>query len=99
MQKCAREQDLVCRSGGEEFLIFLPHVGLDVAFKIAERLRLSIESHEFEQVGQVTTSIGISRWPEFSEDIDTVLKQADRALYSAKEAGRNRTHLVDQAYN
>lgn len=97
MQKCAREQDLVCRSGGEEFLIFLPHVDLDVAYKIAERLRVSIESYDFEQVGKVTTSIGISRWPDFSDDIDTVLKQADRALYSAKEAGRNRTHLVELA--
>jgi len=99
MQKCAREQDLVCRSGGEEFLIFLPHVDLDVAYKIAERLRLSIENYVFEQVGKVTTSIGISRWPDYSEDIETVLKQADRALYSAKEAGRNRTHLVEHNNN
>jgi len=95
MQQCAREQDLVCRSGGEEFLIFLPNVELDVAYKIAERLRLNIEAFKFQQVGNVTTSIGISQWPNISDDIDTVLKQADRALYSAKEAGRNRTHLAE----
>lgn len=99
MQNCAREQDLVCRSGGEEFLIFLPNVELDVAYKIAERLRLSIADFKFQQVGNVTTSIGISNWPNLSEDIDTVLKQADRALYSAKEAGRNRTHTAEQAYS
>ena len=46
-------------------------------------------------VGHVTTSIGIARWPDVSDDIDIVLKQAERALYSAKEAGRNRTHLIE----
>lgn len=99
MQKCAREQDLVCRSGGEEFLIFLPNVALDVAYKIAERLRLSIADFTFQKVGKVTTSIGISHWPNQSEDIDTVLKQADRALYCAKEAGRNCSRIAEQVYS
>ncbi|MEI8597983.1 diguanylate cyclase [Vibrio sp. M60_M31a] len=57
---------------------------LDQAFMVAERVRKSIESHEFDTVGNVTISVGISRWDGTNEPINAVLKNADDALYQAK---------------
>lgn len=94
MQQSAREQDLVCRCGGEEFFIFLPRVHINLAYKIAERLRNNIADYDFDQVGHITTSIGIAKWPDTSIEIHSVLKMADRALYSAKESGRNCTVIA-----
>lgn len=83
----------MCRSGGEEFIVFLTKTDLDQAFKVAERVRKSIESHEFDTVGNVTISVGISRWDGTNEPINAVLKNADDALYQSKHNGRNQTVL------
>ncbi len=91
----ARSGDVVCRAGGEEFMVFLPKVDINKAFIVAERIRMSIESHVFEKVGHLTMSIGISHWAGKDEPINAVLKSADDALYQAKSKGRNRTALND----
>lgn len=89
----AREVDIVCRSGGEEFMVFLVKADIRQAEYVAERIRKSIESNEFNVVGHVTISIGVSQWLAEREPISAVLKGADDALYQAKHNGRNRTEV------
>ncbi|MCF7482356.1 sensor domain-containing diguanylate cyclase [Vibrio sp. J1-1] len=91
IQDQARKGDVVCRSGGEEFIVFLTKTDLDQAFVVAERVRKSIELHEFSTVGNVTISVGVSYWDATDEPINAVLKHADDALYQAKHNGRNQT--------
>ncbi|EKO3405939.1 GGDEF domain-containing protein [Vibrio fluvialis] len=93
MKNQAREHDVLCRAGGEEFMIFLPNTDLNRAFEAAERIRKSIEIYSFPIVGNITISIGISSWEGLSERIDDVIKKSDQALYKAKNNGRNRTEV------
>ncbi|PCK30411.1 sensor domain-containing diguanylate cyclase [Pseudoalteromonas piscicida] len=100
MRNNAREHDHLCRSGGEEFLMFLPNVDIDQASKIAERLRACTEATEFGEAGHISISLGISHWPQCSEDLHHALKLADRSLYQAKANGRNRVeHAVLANHN
>lgn len=94
MQKEIRSADMICRSGGEEFVIFLAGADIYRAKEIAERIRTSIESYSFKQVGHATISIGISHWGGQAQSIGSVIKQADDALYVAKRSGRNRVEIV-----
>ncbi|MGE6334576.1 sensor domain-containing diguanylate cyclase [Stenotrophomonas sp. NPDC077659] len=89
----ARPQDVLCRLGGEEFLALLPEVGAETALQVAERLRSAIEAHAFPTVGHVTISAGVSHYPETQADADLAIRQADKALYRAKQSGRNRAVL------
>ncbi len=84
-----RDIDMVCRWGGEEFVILLPAVNIDNAVLVAEKLRSSIEEMEIESVGKITASFGVSCVYE-DDDVSSVVNRADTALYSAKELGRNR---------
>ncbi|MEO2267402.1 sensor domain-containing diguanylate cyclase [Pseudoalteromonas sp. YIC-656] len=93
LKKGCREYDGVFRSGGEEFMLLLPGIGLHRAFDLAERLREQIAEHQFLPVPRVTVSIGVSVWQEH-KDVNEVLKEADNALYRAKEQGRNQTQMV-----
>jgi two-component system cell cycle response regulator len=89
-----RGGDLLCRLGGEEFVIVMPNVELSAAARIAERARQAIEQEPFviDAGGRaipVTTSIGVAeRGPD--DDTSTLYRRADRALYRAKSEGRNR---------
>lgn len=89
-----RSIDIPARYGGEEFAIILPETKLDEAIVIASRLRKKIE--EFEYSGQdkplhVTISLGVAQYnPEKDETKDDLIKRADKALYKAKESGRNK---------
>lgn len=89
MESVSRSADLLCRSGGEEFLIILPHTQLPEATKVAERLRRMMENTPLEPVGVVTLSLGVAAWTPGREGADAVLKAADKALYQAKNRGRN----------
>ncbi len=82
-----REGDAFCRIGGEEFMIILPHTTRDEAHKIAEKLRILIESHK--KVIPITVSFGVVEYV-LGEEIDLIYKRVDDALYKAKERGRNR---------
>lgn len=91
-----RATDAAGRYGGEEFVAYLPEVTHLGAMQAAERIRRSIERHPFTLDGlsiQVTISIGIALCPEHGTDITTLVGRADRALYNAKESGRNRVCL------
>jgi diguanylate cyclase (GGDEF)-like protein len=88
MQKTFRSTDLLFRFGGEEFIIVLPHTSEKDAFESFERFRAKLENFVFPQVRQVTTSIGFVKI-EADEHISNLLEMADKALYFAKDHGRN----------
>ena len=89
LQKHRRQIDVVGRWGGEEFIVILPGTDEAAAGQFAERIRTAIETTVFEKVKTLTVSIGIAQSaPEAT--IQTLIKQADEALYRAKEGGRNR---------
>lgn len=91
MRDDARDTDLLCRNGGEEFLILLPGIGVTDAAGIAERLRRQVAAEVFEDVGTVTVSLGVAHFPSYHDDPQQALRLADKALYMAKEQGRDRT--------
>jgi diguanylate cyclase (GGDEF)-like protein len=88
-----REIDMIGRYGGEEFSVVLAGIDRVGAFQVAERLRSSIEHSVFKAYDEKvssTISIGIASFPEDGVDENTLIESADRALYKAKENGRNR---------
>jgi diguanylate cyclase (GGDEF)-like protein len=96
-----RATDVVARYGGEEFAIILPETETTGARTKAEVIRKAVESHPFKGSdgpgSRVTVSIGVAAFPGESADAPTLIRRADRALYQAKEAGRNRVHWIDGA--
>lgn len=88
-----RKHDTVGRYGGEEFALLMPNTGKDTALRVAERLRRDLEARGITVDGRridVTVSGGVTTFGEEGEDWDALLTAADRALYEAKNAGRNR---------
>ncbi|WP_048612407.1 diguanylate cyclase, partial [Vibrio coralliirubri] len=75
-------------------IIFLLNSDIQDAFKFAERLRKKVELYEFANVGGVTVSIGVAFWGGEEQSIRVTLKEADTALYRAKNNGRNRSELL-----
>ena len=95
MKKQQRESDIICRYGGEEFVILLPNTDLKNAKLIAENLRKTIETSSIDLENNeklnFTLSLGVSVVDVKNEDnIFEVLQRADEALYEAKESGRNK---------
>ena len=84
-----RSVDTAARYGGEEFAVILPQAGIEGAMIVAERLRRRIELMEVPGVGHVTASLGIATFPQHASSRDTLVLAADRALYNAKNGGRN----------
>ncbi|CCQ12813.1 hypothetical protein PALB_37530 [Pseudoalteromonas luteoviolacea B = ATCC 29581] len=96
LKQQARCNDIVCRAGGEEFLILLPDIQLQEGLAVAERVRLSVVDTAFHTVGRVTISIGVAALQmqeEKDKAIAVMLDNADKALYEAKQAGRNLVRL------
>ncbi|MHC1684747.1 MAG: diguanylate cyclase [Clostridiaceae bacterium] len=79
----------VARWGGEEFIILLPHILKDKAIEIAEKLRRAIESNVYQDVGHVTASFGVCE-KRIGQSYESWFKNVDKALYFAKNQGRNR---------
>lgn len=92
MRENSRSVDILCRSGGEEFLMLLPGVCLEDARLVAERLRLRLQLAEVPGVDRsVTVSLGVAQWrPIPGYRVEQALRLADQALYAAKQQGRNR---------
>ncbi|MDH7511327.1 MAG: diguanylate cyclase [Clostridiales bacterium] len=91
-----RKSDTIARLGGDEFVLLLPEIPhAEVAKNVAERIILSFKKpFSFEGLAvSITASIGISLFPEDGEDADTLSRNADIAMYRAKEDGKNRFHL------
>ncbi len=97
-----RKYDTLARYGGEEFAIILPETTAEEAMAVAEKLRVSVESHVFEEKFekyQVTSSFGVAAVTPATEDDftkDTLILMADKALYEAKRKGRNRVELYTE---
>jgi len=89
LRRNARETDVVGRWGGEEFLIICPETNLHLVAALAERYRHELEQHDFGPVGKVTSSFGVATMHE-GDDLATLVRRADEALYRAKQSGRNR---------
>lgn len=96
-----RESDIVCRFGGEEFVIIYPETSPEFVLQRAETLRQAISGMQLKHfgrlLGEVTASFGIASFPEHGTTIQELLKAADEALYRAKGEGRNRCVLADNA--
>jgi diguanylate cyclase (GGDEF)-like protein/PAS domain S-box-containing protein len=95
LRATARGADVVARFGGEEFVLVLPETSADMAARIAERLRLTIEALSTDVGGQVirvTASFGVAQRAAHESQLE-VLERADAALYSSKKDGRNRVTM------
>jgi diguanylate cyclase (GGDEF)-like protein len=92
-----RSWDLVAKYGGDEFTVILPQTDLAGARTAAERLRSAVEDHTFPlaMTGAITVSIGISTFPADGTTTSALLEVADRALYVAKQNGRNRVGVIE----
>lgn len=98
LKSLVRMEDILTRYGDEEFIVILPNTSEENAFIFAERFRRSIEKMEFIPAGEeerhpITISGGISTYPCFEnveEDVNTIIRYAEHALYNAKKRGKNK---------
>ena len=102
LTSCVRETDTVSRQGGDEFLIVLTDVDVpDDAARVAEKI-LGLLQAPFDVDGQqlgTSFSIGIALYPEDGDSVEVLMKNADTAMYHAKESGRNTYRFFDEAMN
>jgi diguanylate cyclase (GGDEF)-like protein len=101
MRNAMREGDLIYRYGGEEFVAIFRGASGPEALIAAERLRSAVQStpltgDQLEPVGPVTISIGLALMPDHSIDINLLIEMADKAMYRAKECGRNRVEVWEE---
>jgi two-component system cell cycle response regulator len=96
-----RSVDIPCRYGGEEFVIILPGASKKNATKVAERLRREIENFPFTYRREeppirinITCSFGVATFPEDGTTPEELIRMVDKALYRAKEGGRNRVEIA-----
>jgi diguanylate cyclase (GGDEF)-like protein/PAS domain S-box-containing protein len=99
IKNAVRNVDVVARYGGEEFVLLMPETEIELARQVAERIRAAIGETPITSDGPaipVTVSLGVAETNEKVKDFNTLLKNADQALYAAKSAGRNQV-IVWQA--
>ena len=94
IRSIVRDTDLVCRYGGEEFIVILPQTLASDAHEIGERIRTEVERTDFSDEGllpslRVTVSIGISTYPDNGGTAENLVEMVDKALYRAKGQGKN----------
>jgi diguanylate cyclase (GGDEF)-like protein len=101
MKSKFRTTDLLAKYGGDEFVIILPEADKVGAYLAAERLRESVEKQVFpgaetQPLKKLTISIGLASFPEHGQNDEEILNRADKALYFAKDSGRNRTMIYNE---
>jgi diguanylate cyclase (GGDEF)-like protein len=93
-----RAEDIVCRFGGEEFVVILPVADLKVTQARAERIRSRLREmtvmHQGQSLGILTVSVGVAELPQHGVSAKELLEAADAALYRAKREGRDRVALA-----
>jgi diguanylate cyclase (GGDEF)-like protein len=98
LSRKSRIGDIACRFGGEEFVLIYPEAEPDIAIQLAEQLRVAIQGLHLQQfgrsLGQVSASFGLAFFPHHGNTADQLLRAADKALYEAKAAGRNRVEVA-----
>lgn len=94
LRQGSRSSDLVGRMGGDEFAIILPNTTREQAVVVAERIRQRVENHIFELEGRkincIRVSMGVASFPHDALDKESLITQADQAMYRAKQSGGNR---------
>jgi diguanylate cyclase (GGDEF)-like protein len=99
IMKCIRPSDIACRYGGEELVVVLPEADLECARDRAEKLRLAIRDTNHTHLGQTlpapSASFGVAVFPENGTLPVELLKAADKALYRAKQEGRDRVCVAE----
>ncbi|WPL19095.1 putative diguanylate cyclase YdaM [Thiorhodovibrio winogradskyi] len=98
LEKIFRQEDLLFRYGGEEFVVLFQAPGPDIAQSICERARKTIAEHIFPTVGSVTVSIGATEIRD-QDGVSMVIDEADKALYYAKEHGRDQVRFYSDLIN
>lgn len=95
LNAAVRGSDVVGRYGGEEFAVIMPDTDLMDAHLVAERLRSTIEGIDFADLkgAPLTISLGVTQWLPDDDSTECIIERADRALYRAKRAGRNRVEM------
>jgi len=101
MKSAFRSTDVLAKYGGDEFVIILPNSDKVGAFLAADRLRETVEEESFagaqhQPLGKLTLSLGIASYPDHGQTIEEILDRADKALYSAKKTGRNKTVIYNE---
>jgi diguanylate cyclase (GGDEF)-like protein len=98
LRAATRKGDIACRFGGEEFAVVLPGATLQVARVRAEAIREALEAMRLDvsgrPLGPLTISAGVAAMPPHEQDWSLTLRRADRALYAAKQSGRNKVMTV-----
>jgi diguanylate cyclase (GGDEF)-like protein/PAS domain S-box-containing protein len=99
LKRCVRAEDIVCRFGGEEFVLMLPMADAQTTLSRAERIRSKLHDlailHQGKSLGLVTMSVGVAALPAHGNSAKALLEAADAALYHAKREGRDRAVLAD----
>lgn len=99
LSRSSRSSDINCRYGGEEFVLIMPQMAPQDAAERAEQLRVAVAARQIEFHDariSVTASFGVASYPGNGQTIDELIAAADKALYAAKEAGRNRVALYGE---
>ncbi len=103
IRRFIRDTDFPCRYGGEEFVLVLPNTSTKEVVIIAERIRKSVEKSTFilnnKEELNITISIGIATYPADAKEKQELVDKADKALYFAKESGRNQTQTYEGLKN
>jgi diguanylate cyclase (GGDEF)-like protein len=98
MEASLRSSDILTRYGGEEFAILMPATDITNAVRKAESIRLHVESNNFDNIVpgktfKITISVGAASLPKHGTEPNTLVVAADKALYKAKEGGRDRVEF------
>ena len=100
LRSCVRDEDVVVRYGGDEYVVLLVGIDSGGALKVAERIRRAIEDHRFlSRAGarvRVTSSIGLASFPEHADSKTSILDFADRAMYRGKRSTRNVVYMASK---
>lgn len=98
VQSHIRGEDIACRYGGEEFILVLLDASTDDSWQRAEQVRLGIQhlrvQHQGKQLGAISCSLGVATFPEHGTTVEHLIDMADKALYRAKELGRNQVVIA-----
>lgn len=101
VRRTVRQEDIACRYGGEELLVILPGTEMEAARQRADEIRIRVSGMRLDIHAEgnknVTVSIGVSTFPQSGQTMDDLVRAADRALYSAKDSGRNRVTVAESA--
>ncbi len=96
LRSAMRDGDMIYRYGGEEFVAIFKGVSGQDALTAAERLRRDVEAAPIAETIPLTVSIGVALMPDHGTNISQLIEKADRAMYTAKDMGRNRVQVWEE---